>query len=188
MKPVSRFWWLFLVIGVLNLIVGAVAIAHPGFTLLALGIVLGVYLLLAAATAIVEGVTGASESRAMSIILGVVALIAALICLRRPGESLLAIVLATGIFLTAAGVVRVVQAFVLPPPRGLGVLFGGLEVALGVLVLSLPRVSLGTLAILAGLSMLARGVFDIIAAFELRRLRDADAREPITAAGTRVAT
>src|SRR4051794_35763865 len=77
--PISRIWWVVLVIGVLNVIVGVLAVIHPGFTLLALGIVLGFYLLLAAFTAILEGITGDADSRAMSIVVGVVALIAGLI-------------------------------------------------------------------------------------------------------------
>ena len=42
----------------------------------------------------------------MSAILGVIALIAGLICVRRPGESLLAVVIVVGIYLVAAGVIR----------------------------------------------------------------------------------
>jgi uncharacterized membrane protein HdeD (DUF308 family) len=188
MKSISQVWWVFLVIGVVNLIVGVVAIVHPGFTLLAVGIVLGIYLLLAAVTAIVEGITGASDSRAVSIILGLIALIAALVCLRRPGDSLLALVVAVGIFLIAAGVVRIVLAFVLPPPRGLALLTGATEIAFGILVLALPDVSLGTLIVLAGITMIVRGIFDIVAAFGIRRLRDVDAARPVSAAGPGLAT
>jgi uncharacterized membrane protein HdeD (DUF308 family) len=188
MKPIARHWWVFLLIGILNVIVGAIAIAHPGFTLLALGIVLGIYLLLAAITAIVEGITGTAESRATSIIIGVVALIAALICLRRPGESLLAIIVVVGIYLVAAGFVNVVLAFALPSGRGPVLLVGALQAALGILILALPDVSLGTLAILAGIAMVIRGVFDIVAAFGIRRLRDTDAARPVPPPGAGLAT
>lgn len=182
MKPISRVWWVFLVVGVLNVIVGVLAIAHPDFTLLALGIVLGIYLLIAAVIAIVEGISGDAESRAANIILGVVALIAGLICLRRPGDSLLAIVVVVGIFLVAAGVVSVVRAFVGPPPRGLALLVAGIEIAFGILLLALPDVSLGTLAILVGISMLVRGVYDIVIAFGIRKIRDTEAARPVAPA------
>ena len=121
----------------------------------------------------------AAESRAANIILGIVALIAALICLRRPGDSLLAIVVVVGIFLVAAGVVSVVRAFVLPPPRGLALLVAGIEIGFGILLLALPDVSLGTLAILVGISMLVRGVYDIVIAFGIRRIRDTEAARPV---------
>jgi uncharacterized membrane protein HdeD (DUF308 family) len=186
--PIARTWWMFALVGVLNVIAGLLAVTHPGFTLLALGIVLGVYLLLVAITSIVEGVTGDTESRTMSILLGVVALIAALICLRRPGESLLAIVVVLGIYLIAGGVVRVVGAFTRPGPRGLVIGVGVLDVLLGILILSLPELSLGTLAILFGISMLVRGAFDIVAGFQLRKLNHTGTTDPVPPAGAGLVT
>jgi uncharacterized membrane protein HdeD (DUF308 family) len=183
-QPISRLWWMFLVAGILNLIVGIVAVIHPDFTLLALGIVLGFYLLLAAVMAIVEGISGAAESRALSIVLGIVALIAGIICIRRPGESLLALVVAAGIYLVAVGVLRFVMAFTVPGPRGLPITVALLEVILGILILSLPHVSLGTLALLFGFSMLVRGVWDIFTAFAVRGARDTTAAAPPAAMAT----
>src|SRR3954468_455333 len=158
LKPISHVWWMFLVVGILNLIVGIVAVIHPGFTLLALGIVLGFYLLLAAIVAIVEGISGAAESRGLSIVLGVIALIAGIVCVRRPGESLLALVVVAGIYLVASGAIRFALAFALPGPRGLPITVALLEAALGILILALPELSLGTLAILFGIGMLVHGV------------------------------
>jgi uncharacterized membrane protein HdeD (DUF308 family) len=166
-KP-SHVWWVFLVAGIANLIVGIVAIIHPGFTLLALGIVLGFYLLVAAFMAIIEGISGTAESRALSIVLGIVALIAGVICIRRPGESLLAIVVVTGIYLVAFGAIRFALAFAVPGPRAMPLTVALLEAALGILILSLPELSLGTLAILFGIGMLIHGLFDLITAFTLR--------------------
>jgi uncharacterized membrane protein HdeD (DUF308 family) len=167
MQPIARLWWVVLVVGIINVVAGVLAVIHPGFTLLALGIVLGVYLLLAAMSALIDGITGDTESRAVSIVLGVVALIAALICLRRPGDSLLALVVALGIYLIAVGLVRIVLAFGAGEGRGLVMLVGAIDAVLGILLLALPDVSLATLAILVGISMLVRGIFDIVAAFKL---------------------
>src|SRR4051812_33219292 len=107
-KPISHVWWVFLVAGILNLIVGVLAVIHPDFTLLALGIVIGFYLLLAAVMAIVEGISGTADSRALSIVAGIVALIAGIVFIRRPGDSLLALVVVAGIYLVAVGVLRFV--------------------------------------------------------------------------------
>src|SRR3954447_22437099 len=178
LKLISHVWWMFLVVGIVNLIVGIVAVIHPGFTLLALGIVLGFYLLLAAIVAIVEGISGAAESRGLSIVLGVIALIAGIVCVRRPGESLLALVVVAGIYLVAAGVLRFVLAFTVPGPRALPITIALLEGALGVLILSLPHLSLGTLALLFGFSMIVRGVWDVFVAFGLRSSADAGATVP----------
>lgn len=179
--PISRTWWVFVVVGVLNVIIGLLAIAHPGFTLTALGIVLGIALLIGALTALVAGLTGETESRALSVILGVIGILAGLICLRRPGDSLLVLVVAIGLYLVAVGVVRIVVAFAEPGPRSIPLLVGALEIVLGILVLALPDVSLGTLAILFGIAVLFHGVTDIVTGLGLRRLRDTDAAAVRTA-------
>jgi uncharacterized membrane protein HdeD (DUF308 family) len=177
-KPISHVWWVFLVAGILNLIVGILAVIHPDFTLLALGIVIGFYLLLAAVMAIVEGISGTADSRALSIVAGIVALIAGIVFIRRPGDSLLALVVVAGIYLVAVGVLRFVLAFTIPGPRGLPITAALLEVILGVLILALPKVSLGTLALLFGFSMLIRGVWDVYTAFALRRAGETSAAVP----------
>jgi uncharacterized membrane protein HdeD (DUF308 family) len=165
-------WWVVLVAGVVNIVAGLITIAHPSFTLAAVGIVIGIFLLLVALAAIVAAITGDAESRTLSVILALVALIAGLICIRHPGDSLLALIVALGIYLIVVGVLHVVRAFAGPPPRGLEAAVGGLYAILGILILALPDLSLGTLAILFGISMLIHGVFDIIGALAIRRLRD----------------
>jgi uncharacterized membrane protein HdeD (DUF308 family) len=175
----------FVVAGVLNVIVGLLAIAHPDFTVAALGIVLGIGLLFASLTAILSGITGGSEMRLLTVVIGIVGLIAALVCLKHPSDSLVVLVVGLGIYLTAIGVIRIVVALAEPGPRSLALVMGGLEVVLGVLILALPDVSLGTLAILFGIAILIRGVFDIVAGLAVRRIHDEPA--PVTAAGPGVA-
>jgi uncharacterized membrane protein HdeD (DUF308 family) len=179
--PINRTWWVFVVAGVLNVVVGLLAIAHPDFTVAALGIVLGLGLLFASITAFLAGLAGGGELRVLGIVIGVIGLIAALVCLKHPSDSLLVLVVGLGIYLTAVGVIRVVVALAEPGPRTLVVVVGGIEIVLGILILSLPHVSLGTLAILFGLAILIRGVFDIVAGLAVRRIRDDAA--PMTVAG-----
>jgi uncharacterized membrane protein HdeD (DUF308 family) len=110
----------------------------------------------------------------------VIALIAGLICIRRPGESLLALVLAVGIYLVASGVVRMIFAAV--ARRWWGVAVGALDGIIGIVILSWPKLGLVTLAVLFALSMLVRGAFAIFAGIRLRSLRDVpDEAPPATA-------
>ena len=95
---VARNWWLFVVLGVICVATGIAAIVWPHITLLTLGILAGIYLMIAAVMEIIDAISGDAGGRAMSAILGVIALIAGLICIRRPGESLLAIVIVVGVF------------------------------------------------------------------------------------------
>ena len=93
-------------LGVICLVTGILAIVWPGITLLTLGIFAGIYLLVTAIMEIIDAIFGEPGGRALSAILGIISLIAGLIFIRRPGESLLAIVIVAGIFLVAEGVIR----------------------------------------------------------------------------------
>jgi uncharacterized membrane protein HdeD (DUF308 family) len=171
--PVARLaknWWLFLVLGVVSLIAGILAIAYPDLTLLALGIFAGISLLMIGIVEVVEAIAGDPESRALTAIVGVLSLLAGLVCVRRPGESLLALVIVLGFWLIIEGVVRFVGAFGQLEDRALRLGLAILDIILGILILALPHISLVTLAILFAISLIVRGLFAIITAFRLRGL------------------
>ena len=108
---------------------------------------------------IVEAIAGDPESRALAAITGVLALLAGLVCLRRPGESLLALVIVLGFYLIVTGVIRFVRSFASLEDRALLMGLSILDIIIGILILSLPKLSLVTLAVLFAISLLARGVF-----------------------------
>jgi uncharacterized membrane protein HdeD (DUF308 family) len=156
---------------------GIITLAWPGETLLVLGVIFGIFLMIAALLEIIDAITGDPGGRALSAILGVVALIAGLICIRRPGESLLAIVIVVGVYLIAAGVLRIVLAFGSEGRRGAGIALGVVDAVIGIVILAWPKVGLGTLAILFALSMLVRGAFVLFVGFQLRKVRSAPAEQ-----------
>jgi uncharacterized membrane protein HdeD (DUF308 family) len=163
-------WWLFLVMGVVSTIAGVLAIVYPDLTLLALGIFAGVSLLFVGGLEVADAIVGGPESRALSVIVGVLSILAGLVCLRRPGESLLAVVVVLGIYLIVAGVVRFVRSFAELEDRALLMALAILDLILGIVILSLPELSLVTLAVLFAISLIARGIFAIFTAFRIRSL------------------
>ena len=169
-------WWLLAVLGAVSIVAGVLAIAYPGITLLAVGIIFGCYLLLAGVVEIVRAIIGLPESRALSAIAGVVALIAGLVCIRRPGHSVLALVVVLGIYLVVAGGLRLVLAFA--DRRWLAAMGAIADIALGIAILAVPKLGLTTLAVLFGISLIVRGLFACIGALQLRRLRGAHAHLP----------
>ena len=181
----AKEWWLLAVLGIVSLVCGVLAIVYPDVTLLAVGIIFGFYLLMAGIFELVDAIVGDPASRALSAIVGVVALIAGLICLRRPGDSLLALVVVLGAYLIVTGVARLVRAIASVEHRGLSLLSAVIDLILGILILSWPDESLVTLAVLFGISLIFRGIVALVGAVQLRRLRKAggaDATAPISAA------
>jgi uncharacterized membrane protein HdeD (DUF308 family) len=167
---VSKNWWLFLILGLVSVIAGVLAIVYPDLTLLALGIFAGVSLLMIGIMEIVEAIAGDPDSRALTAIVGVLSVLAGLVCVRRPGESLLALIIVLGFWLIIEGIVRFIRAFSELEDRALLMGLAILDIILGILILALPDLSLVTLAVLFAISLLARGVFAIITAFKLRGL------------------
>ena len=181
----AKEWWLLAVLGLVSLVCGVLAIVYPDVTLLAVGIIFGFYLLMAGVFELVDAIVGDPASRALSAIVGIVALLAGLICLRRPGDSLLAIIVVLGAYLIVTGVVRLVRAFASVEYRGWTLLGAVVDLILGILILSWPDESLVTLAVLFGISLIFRGVFALVAAYQLRKLRNdgsEDMAPPISAA------
>jgi uncharacterized membrane protein HdeD (DUF308 family) len=182
---IAKEWWLLAVLGVVSIVCGVLAVVYPDITLLAMGIIFGFYLLLAGVFELVEAIVGDAASRALSAIVGIVALIAGLICLRRPGESLLALVVVLGIYLVVTGIAQLVRAFASVEHRGWSLLSAVVDVVLGILILSWPDLSLVTLAVFFGISLIFRGAIALVAAWQLRKLRKGgspDVAPPISAA------
>ena len=75
----------------------------------------------------------------------------------RPGDTLLAIILVLGLWLFGAGVVEIIRGMVYPGQRLLALLTGAIDVIIAILILSWPKESLGTLAILTGIAFIIRG-------------------------------
>lgn len=163
------------VVGVLSIVAGVLALVYPDITLLALALIAGINLLLLGSLALVEAIVSDDDSgaRVLSGVLGLLGVIAGLVIMRRPGESLLAVVLILGVWFVVSGLVDAIRAIAVPGDRGFRLLVAVADIAIGALILALPDVSLKTMALLAGLAFIVRGAFAIVVGIKLRRLPSA---------------
>src|SRR4051794_6627523 len=163
-----------IVAGVITLIVALVAIFWPDETLLVLAILAGLNLFILGVVAIVEAVTGGTQgSRVLSAVLGVLAIIAGLVLIRRPSQSLLAFVVILGVWFVVSAVVAFVRGIFESEGRAVRLVVAFVEFVFGVLILSLPNLSLKTLAILAGIAFAIRGVGMIATGLEMHKAHKA---------------
>jgi uncharacterized membrane protein HdeD (DUF308 family) len=163
--------WLLIAVGAISIVAGLFAIAYPDITLLALALFAGINLILLSALTLVDAFAKDADggARAISAVLGILGLIAGLVVLRRPGETLLALVLVIGIWLVVSGAVSFLRSLDGVAGRGLEMLEAVCEIALGVLILALPDLSLRTVAILAGIGFILRGALAIYGGWQLRK-------------------
>jgi uncharacterized membrane protein HdeD (DUF308 family) len=170
---VARYWWLWILFGVLSILAGALALANPGLSLLAIAILFGSFLIVSGFFDLLNGLTGDDRdtlTRVLAVLLGVLAVIAGVICLRRPGAGLLALVLVVGVYLIVAGMLQLASAFGADRSR-LDALLGVLNIVIGVVILAVPNLSLATFAVLFGIGLVIRGAVAIAAGLRIHRLR-----------------
>lgn len=164
-------WWLPMVVGVLSVIAGVLAIVWPDITLLALALILGINLVVLSAFTIADALSTDADpdDRTLRIVLGLSGIIGGMVILRRPGDTLLVLVIAAGVWLVMAGVLELVRVFALHDGHRLFHAFGGIvDLAIGVLILALPDLGLATLAVLVAISFIVRGVLLASTAWRLR--------------------
>jgi uncharacterized membrane protein HdeD (DUF308 family) len=157
--------------GATSIVAGLLAIAYPDITLLALALFAGINLILLSAITLVDAFAKDVDPapRAISAVLGMLGLIAGLVVLRRPGETLLVLVLVLGIWLVVSGTISFLRSLDGVAGRGLQMLEAVCEIALGVLILALPDLSLRTVAILAGIGFILRGALAVYGGWQLRK-------------------
>ena len=159
--------------GVLALVVGIIALAWPGVTILALVILFAVYAFMDAGF---ESVRAFSSGKAGPVIghllLGLVDLAAGVVALVWPGPTALVLTLIVGIWAFVGGCFEVFSAFdkgETAGTRALFILSGLVWVAFGVVLFARPNVGAVSLALLFGLFNLFSGVTLITQGVEIRR-------------------
>ncbi len=169
----AKYWWVLLIAGILGLAAAIVVLVWPGRTLLLLTVVAGFWLIFYAAMLLVSAIVGPGEGsdRLLRALLGLLAGIAGGLILARPGSGLLAVALAFGIYLIAAGLIAFAAAAMIPEGRGWNIFRGVLDVAAGVVAVVYPNISLLALATLLWIWLILTGSFQIVIAFRLRQVR-----------------
>jgi uncharacterized membrane protein HdeD (DUF308 family) len=168
----SRWWWAGY--GVLNVIVGLLAIAWPGASIVVLAIVFAVQLFVLGVFRIVLAFAipdASPAAKVLSVVLGVLALIVGVLCLRSPQQTVVVLTLVLGGFWLIHGVVDIVAGIDGrgQPGRGWTIVGGVVGLVGGIVVLASPEATAVTFAWLLGILLVLQGVIAIVVAVKLPR-------------------
>ena len=169
----GHYWWIPLVAGVLSVIVGVVALAYPGPTLLAVGIIFGAYLAAWGTMIIVDSVSTHGEptfARILGVIVGIIAVLTGLILLVRPGESVVTAALVLGFWWVLTGVMQIVRGIAISEGRTWNLVLGAIGLIAGIIILAQPEIGLVTLVWIVGFGLIFQGIVEIAAGWGIRRL------------------
>ena len=170
MKDVADHWGLIVVLGVLSVILGLLAIAYPGATIVTVSIFFAAWLFVSGIFYLISSFTrdGDTGSRVLSAILGVLSIIVGWALLRTPFQSVEVFIFVIGIFFLIQGVMTFIGAFARKAGRNWGIASGLLGIIAGLIVLTYPISSAVTLALIAGIWLVILGIMQVVAGIQLR--------------------
>ena len=172
LRQVTGAWWLVALLGVFAIAAGVIVLVWPDISLATLAWVTGIFLIVDAIFVFAGALSREVENRGLLALLGVLTLIAGLFLVRHPTTAVLVIALLLGFWLVVAGAVRFVETFSLRENRGWNLLIAALEVIAGIVIVSVPDIGVGTLAIITGIAFILRGIGTLMIGLGLRRVRE----------------
>ena len=184
LRPVTSFWWLFMLFGVATLGVGVFFVVSPHETLSTFTVIAGIFLLVDGALAIFGSVFSKGEGRGLLALIGVLSVLAGLVLIKKPFDTLVVFTLIVGVWFVAAGIVRFVVALTSPEGRRGNIVTAILDLIAGIVILSWPDLGLSTLAVIIGIVLILRGIGFIVSGWLLHKLNDDASGSPTAAALT----
>ena len=151
-------WWLLVLIGIVSVVAGGILVAKPSHSLATLSVIFGIFLLIDGIVDVASSFGRGEENRALTAIFGLLAIVIGILLIRHPTTAVSAIGLIIGIWLVAAGALRLLRAFTFGGHVVLRVLIALLEIVVGVIVVSDPHIGYATLAILLGIWLIINGL------------------------------
>lgn len=170
----AQAWQVIMVAAVATLVIGVILLAWPKATVVVVAVLIGAALLVTGIIRLIHGFTGPAASggtRAAYIIIGLLAALAGLYCLRHISVTVVLLAFIVGVFWTLHGIVDLIAALTGEPGsgRGLRALAGGLSLAAGLIVMFWPAVSLSVLVFVIGIWLVVYGAMMALTAWEVRR-------------------
>jgi uncharacterized membrane protein HdeD (DUF308 family) len=172
------FWGLALAYGVATLVLAVVLAVWPDETLKVLAVLIGIQLIITGVVRLISAVTARGVDggvRAVLGLLGGLAVVVGLLCLRDPVQTVLVLSILLGVWWIASGFTDIISAFLSPTSAGRiwNVALGAISVGAGCFLLIHPDVSLKIFVIVACVWLFGTGLLSIAAAFVLRAERQA---------------
>jgi uncharacterized membrane protein HdeD (DUF308 family) len=171
----GRHWGWVLFFGIITVVLGILALAWPGHTLIAIAVVFGVQLVVMGVFRFVASFAFPDLSggtRVLYALLGVLSLIIGLYALRHVLITIVALALLLGIFWVVNGTTELFTAISQRelPNRGWNIFSGILGIIAGIILLVYPAISVLTLAIVVSIWLIVYGMMLISVASQMRSL------------------
>jgi|SRR5262245_5825571 len=169
-EQVATVWWVFLLAGVISLVFGALILSID-WTLNGLAAFIGaLFIIQGTAYLITKPLDGGT--RTTNVVAGLIGIAAGIALLVWPDKGLYVVAIFIGAWLIVSGVLHIVGALAdrWVPHWWLVLILGVIEVPLGIWAIRRPGITLAILITLIGVWAIVMGIWQIVIAFEVRRL------------------
>lgn len=169
----SAVWPAFMAASIGCIVVGAILLAWPKATLMIVAALIGIALIVAGVLRLMDGFTSHDASgarRAASVVIGLLAVILGLYCIRDYHFTITALAIITGLFWVIHGISDIAVGLLAGrfAGRGFIVLSGALSLCAGLIVLFWPVISLTVIVLVIGIWLIIYGILAGFLAFRLR--------------------
>jgi uncharacterized membrane protein HdeD (DUF308 family) len=168
--PVQQFWWIALLQGICAIIIGALLVAEPAETFLALLPLIGIYWLVIGILSLVRIFIDRSVPWIFSLLTGVIGVLAGIAVLRHPVIAAIMIptvlVIVLGVQGLVMGILEIIEGF-----KGGGAwsfILGVINIFVGLLLLGRPVAAALAVPLVLGILLLVEGLCLLIWAFRVR--------------------
>ena len=171
LRALGGHWGWVLAFGILTILVGVALLAVPGQTLITIAIFFAAYLFVTGIFMLVRSFThdgGAGGQRILSAVIGVLSIGIGLMLLRSPFQALEVMIFALGFWWVFSGILDVIRGFQLTSGKGWAIFMGVITLIAGMVILAYPIDSAQVLAFVGGIMLVILGVFEVVAAFQVR--------------------
>jgi uncharacterized membrane protein HdeD (DUF308 family) len=175
LAAIGDHWGVVLFLGITSVVIGVIAVAWPLATIVVIAVLLAIWLIVSGIFQIVRGFSrGLSGGmRALLFIGGGLSLILGLMALGGLFRAVEILAIFIGIAFLFRGFGTLFLGAEQKEGRGWNI-FGGIIMLIGgMVVLVWPGISLATLAWVTGIWLIVSGLFEIVAAFRLKKLAKA---------------
>jgi uncharacterized membrane protein HdeD (DUF308 family) len=169
-EQAASSWWVFLVAGVISVVFGALILAIDWSVNGLAAFVGALFIIQGAAYLITKPLDGGSRST--NVIAGLLGIAAGIALLVWPGHGLYVVAVFIGAWIVVSGVLHIVGALAnrQAPHWWLVLILGVIETPLGIWAMRRPGITLAILITLIGAWAIVMGIWEIVIAFEVRKL------------------
>lgn len=171
----SRYWWTFLVRGIVAILFGLAAIIWPGLTVSALVIVFGAYVLVDGVFAIVDGIfnRSANDYWWAEILIGIAGIVIGIWAMAFPGLTAIGLMYFIAAWWLATGVLQIVYAIRVRREitnEWFLIGTGALSAILGIIFMLFPGSGALSLIWVIGIYAIIFGIIFVLLSFRVKKL------------------